>query len=349
MLCWLGSCTVGEKRSASQGHQLARTDFESFSFDLMNRTPMKKLAIAESTCLIAHMASMAFGLAGLLVVLPNPEIIINLPPIGQHLFQWSMAGGGVVYILLGAATLALYGQKTLGLRATLAFMLPAVFLSLSSELLGTSTGFPFGHYQYLSSLGYKIGGLVPFTIPLSWFYMGLASYLLARCGLKVNNNSSWLRHLGAIALAAVLLTAWDFVLDPAMSQTAFPFWQFQEEGSFFGMPYRNLSGWLGTGALFMSVAAVLWRKTAIALSRPQLTLPLLVYLVNFAFGAVITVVALDSRFLFPTFLSILLGVVPAFLLWWNGKDAHFAEIERLPEANGMGQSSQVPVPQKVLN
>ncbi len=310
---------------------------------------MKKLAIAETICLVAHIASMAFGLAGLLVVLPNPELIINLPPVGQNFFQWSMAGGGVVYILFGAAALALYAQRTIGLRATLAFMLPAVFLSLSSELLGTSTGFPFGHYQYLSGLGYKIGGLVPFTIPLSWFYMGLACYLLALCGLKVNSSSSWMRLMGAIALATVLLTAWDFVLDPAMSQTAFPFWQFQEEGGFFGMPYRNLSGWLGTGALFISVAALLWRKTQIALSRPQLTLPLLVYLVNFAFGAVITVVALDARFLFPTFLSVLLGVVPAFLLWWNAKAIDLPEIDSSPEASGMDNNSQVPLPQKVLN
>lgn len=322
-------------------------NFETLSFDLMKTTPIpkKKLAIAESICLIAHIASMAFGLAGLLVVLPNPELIMNLPPVGQQFFQLSMAGGGVVYILFGAAALALYAQRTLGFRTTLAFMIPAVCLSLSSELLGTSTGFPFGHYQYLSGLGYKVAGLVPFTIPLSWFYLGLACYLLARCGLKVNSTSSWLSHLGAIALAAVLLTAWDFVLDPAMSQTAFPFWQFQEEGAFFGMPYRNLTGWLGTGALFMGVAAVLWRKTEIKLSRPQLTLPLIVYLVNFAFGAAITVVALDSRFLFPTFLSVLLGVVPAVFLWWNAKGVNFAEIDTAPEANGMDNNSQVPIPQ----
>jgi len=309
---------------------------------------MKKLAIAERICLIAHIASMAFGLAGLLVVLPNPELIINLPPVGQNIFQWSMAGGGVVYILFGAAALTLYAQRTIGIKATLAFMLPAVFLSLSSELLGTSTGFPFGHYQYLSGLGYKIAGLVPFTIPLSWFYMGLASYLLARCGLKVNSSSSWFRHLAAIALGSVLLTAWDFVLDPAMSQTAFPFWQFEEAGAFFGMPYRNLTGWLGTGALFIGIATIFWRKTEIKLSRPQLTLPLLVYLVNFAFGAVITVIALDSRFLFPTFLSILLGVVPAAFLWWNAKAVDF-EIDTAPEASAMGKDSQVPIPQKVFN
>ncbi len=272
--------------------------------------------IAERSLLLAHISSTAFGLAGLLIVLPNPEIIVSLPPMGQTLFQWSMAGGGAAYIVFGALAVALYGIRTLGIATTLAFMLPSIFLSLSSELLGTSTGFPFGDYAYLSGLGYKIAGLVPFTIPLSWFYMGFVCYLLARCGLQVNSSSSWIRHVGAIALGAILLTAWDFVLDPAMSQAPFPFWLFQEEGSFFGMPYRNILGWVGTGAMFMTVAAVFWRKKTILLSRQQLNLPLIIYLVNFAFGAIITVVALDSRFLLPSGFSVLLGVVPAIALRW---------------------------------
>ncbi len=277
---------------------------------------MKQLTIAEHYLLLAHILSTVFGLAGLLIVLPNPEIIVSLPPIGQTAFQWSMAGGGATYIIFGALAVALYGIRNLGIGTTLAFMLPSVFLSLSSELLGTSTGFPFGDYAYLSGLGYKIAGLVPFTIPLSWFYMGFVCYLLARCGLQIKSSSSWLHHVGAIATGAILLTAWDLVLDPAMSQAPFPFWEFQDEGSFFGMPYRNLVGWVGTGAIYMTVAALLWGKKTILLSRQQLNLPLITYLVNFAFGATITIVSLDSRFLLPTGLSILLGVVPAIILWW---------------------------------
>ena len=128
--------------------------------------------------------------------------------------------------------------------------------------------------------------------------------------------ANWVRHISAIALGSLLLTAWDFVLDPAMSQTAFPFWEFQEAGAFFGMPYRNLAGWMGTGAVFMSVAALLWGNARISLQRSQLGLPLIVYVVNFAFGAVITLGALDARYLIPTSLSVLLGVVPAVILWW---------------------------------
>ncbi|MBE9097484.1 gamma-carotene 1'-hydroxylase CruF [Tychonema sp. LEGE 07203] len=292
---------------------------------------MKQLLIAERFCLIAHVFSMAFGLAGLLLILPRPELVINLPPAGQTLFQWGMAGGGVVYIIFGTAAVAIYAYRTLGLGATLAFLVPSVFLSLGSELLGTSTGFPFGNYHYLSGLGYKIAGLVPFTIPLSWFYLGLVSYIIARAGVGGGKGQlNWVRQIGAIALGAVLLTAWDFVLDPAMSQTSVPFWEFEELGAFFGMPYRNLAGWMGTGALFMSVAAFLWRKTSIKLDRSELGLPLIVYLVNFAFGAIITVTSLDSRFWFPTSLAVLLGVVPAIVLCWIAKPAADDITEAIP-------------------
>jgi putative membrane protein len=259
---------------------------------------------------------MAFGLAGLLWVMPHPEVL-SLIPSGQTLFRWSMAGGGVVYILLGAIAVALYAHRTLGLGRWLAFMIPAIGISLSSELLGTSTGFPFGNYSYLSGLGYKIAGLVPFTIPLSWFYLGLTSYLLAKSGLSAwamrkQQPLGWLGQIGAIGLGALLLTSWDFVLDPAMSQTALPFWYWHQPGAFFGMPYQNFAGWMGTGAVFMTVAALLWRSTPLVLSASQLNFPLAIYLGNFAFAAVMSI---GAGFWIPLLLGILLGVVPAITCW----------------------------------
>jgi uncharacterized membrane protein len=283
---------------------------------------MKPTLIVERFSLVFHIAAMLFGLAGLLLVLPHPEFVLSLPAAGQQLFQWSMAGGGVVYIVLGALAVALHGARVLGWKKLCAFMLPALIISLSSELIGTSTGFPFGHYAYLSGLGYKVAGLVPFTIPLSWFYMGLSCYLLAGVWFKPSTSQrQGLDALGfglfTVVLGAVLLTAWDLVLDPAMSQAPVPFWSFQEVGAFFGMPYRNLLGWTGTGAIFMGIAALLWRgQPAPVLSRAQLTVPLLVYLVNFGFGATITLTTLDHQFLIPASLGVLFGVVPALISWW---------------------------------
>lgn len=303
---------------------------------------MKQLQIAERASLLAHIFSMAFGLAGLLLVIPHPEFIARLSPTGMKLFSLGMGQGGVVYIIFGAIAVSLLAIRTLGWRTWLAFAVPAVGLSLSSELLGTSTGFPFGAYGYLSGLGYKIAGLVPFTIPLSWFYMGLSCYLLARAGMEATGTPMWVRRLGAIALGAILLTAWDLVLDPAMSQTSFPFWQFQDAGEFFGMPYRNLTGWMGTGAVFMSVAT-LWRPASeYVLSRKHLGLPLVVYLVNFAFGATITLVSLDSGFAIPTLLSMALGVLPAILCWWvAGSAEDETEVQQPEEIEAL---SDIPAP-----
>ena len=278
---------------------------------------MKQLVRAERFCLVGHIVSKAFGLAGLLLVVPHADVILNWAAAGQTVFQWSveksMAGGGVTDILLGTVAVSIYAYRMLGLRPWLAFMLPAMFLSLGSELLGTSTGFPFGDYSYLSGLGYKIAGLVPFTIPLSWFYVGFASYLIARVGLDTTLKTSWLRHVGAIVLGALLFTSWDLVLEPAMSQTTVPFWYWEQPGAFFGTPYQNYAGWFGTSALFMSVAAVLWRKTPLKLERSQLSLPLAVYLSNFAFGAVIS---WASGFSIPVLLGFTVGVAPALALWW---------------------------------
>lgn len=296
---------------------------------------MRNLVAVERVCLVGHGLSLVFGLAGLLLILPNPALIASLPPFGQQVFGWSMAGGGVVYIILGAVTVALYGLRTVGWQNLLGFMLPAIALSLGSELVGTSTGFPFGHYGYLNGLGYKIAGLVPFTIPLSWFYLGFSAYWLARAGLAARGLNPWVTKLGAIALGAVLLTAWDFVLDPAMSQATYHFWEFQDAGEFFGMPYRNLTGWLGTGALFMTVATVFWRSEREIASRGQSGVPLAIYLVNFAFGAVITLVQLDAQFVIPTAIGTAIGVVPAVWLWRSAVVTPTA-----PEGTGEAQEPQ---------
>jgi putative membrane protein len=277
---------------------------------------MRRLIAIEKALLIGHIVSMAFGLAGLLLVLPHPEFVANLPDFGKTAFAWSMAGGGVVYMVLGMAAVAVYAYRTLGVWHWLGFMVPAISLSLCSELLGTSTGFPFGHYRYLSGLGYKIAGLVPFTIPLSWFYLGFSAYIIARVGLSTLALPQWLQNLGAIAIGAVLLTSWDFVLDPAMSQTTIPFWIWEQPGAFFGMPYENFAGWFGTGCVFMTVATLIWQVQPVKLPSQDLTLPFVMYLGNFGFA---TVMSIGAGIYPPIFLGLLTGILPLILLYNRAK------------------------------
>ncbi|WP_036478301.1 gamma-carotene 1'-hydroxylase CruF [Myxosarcina sp. GI1] len=293
---------------------------------------MKQLFSAERYFLIGHILSMAFGLAGIILVLPNPDFLARLSQFewGQTIFGWSMAGGGVAYMLLGTAAISVYGYRTLGKWHLLSFMIPAIALSLGSELLGTSTGFPFGHYRYLSGLGYKIAGLVPFTIPLSWFYVGFSAYIIARAGLAtIDINEGW-RQFGAIAIGALCLTSWDFVLDPAMSQTAIPFWIWEQPGAFYGMPYQNFAGWLGTGILFMTVAAYLWKIKPTSLPQNHLTLPLSIYLANFAFGAILS---LAAGIYLPISLGFILGILPLLILYVMASNRSTPQTKELATAS----------------
>ncbi len=263
--------------------------------------------------LLAHFATLLFGLVGLLLILPNTGLIENLSPVGMQIFAFGMQSGGALYMILGAIAVFLYSKEQLGMGRTLGFMLPAILLSLGSELLGTSTGFPFGAYAYLSGLGYKILDLVPFTIPLSWFYMGFVSFLVACTTLRAGHH--WLQRLEAIALGAMMLTAWDFVLDPAMTQAQYPFWEWHQDGAFFGMPLQNFAGWMGTGALFMTTASLWWgAKGHPVLPREQLTFPLAVYVANFLFGALLSA---GAGIYPPIALGLLLGIAPAIGLWWQ--------------------------------
>ncbi|MCF2971102.1 carotenoid biosynthesis protein [Synechococcus sp. Nb3U1] len=270
----------------------------------------------ETLALGLHILSLFFGLAGLLWVVPHPEWIASLPPIGIQAFSLSMGNGGVAYMVFGMLAAALMGSRLLGWRRMLMFLIPAVGISLGSELLGTSTGIPFGNYGYLSGLGYKIAGLVPFTIPLSWFYVGLSAYLLARVALQ--HQRHWLLHFEAIMLGALLLTAWDFVLDPAMTRGLIPFWTWFQPGPFFGMPLQNFGGWMLTGAAFMTVAKLLWGKDQPILNRSQLLGPLVLYGANFGFALLMS---LGSGIVAPAGLGVLLGLAPALGMWWMAQPA----------------------------
>ena len=289
---------------------------------------MKRRSNTENYLLIGHILAMAFGLAGIILVLPNPDFLAKLAEFewGTKIFGWSMAGGGVAYMLLATAAVSLYAYRTIGLWHWLSFMIPAIGLSLGSELLGTSTGFPFGEYRYLSGLGYKIAGLVPFTIPLSWFYLGFSAYIIALAGLKKLEIKNWLCQLSAIIFGSLCLTSWDFVLDPAMSQAPIPFWVWEQPGAFFGMPYQNFAGWMGTGVIFMLVATLLWKVKPLNLPTNDLKLPLAIYLANFVFASVLS---LAAGFYIPVLLGAILGILPLVVLYWLATSQDISAVDNL--------------------
>jgi uncharacterized membrane protein len=135
----------------------------------------------------------------------------------------------VVVVGLAATTFAA-AWKRWGLRRTLVAFGTIASATLALEHVGTSSGKPFGGYQYSDVLRPKVAG-VPVIVPLAWFAMALPARETA-----VALGRRW-----RIPVGAVLLTAWDLFLDPQMVGEGY--WTWAKKGRYRGIPVSNYLGW----------------------------------------------------------------------------------------------------------
>jgi putative membrane protein len=256
----------------------------------------------------AHVAAVVMAAFGLVVLIPYPQLWVHLPG-ANYSYRIAMDYAGPLHMVLGAAAMYAYGAATLGRRKSTIFLVAATGLSLCFELLGTGTGWPFGNYEYLEGLGFRIGGRVPFAIPLSWYYLAFSGYILA--AHVVRRVAPAAGEVGTILLGTWLLTAWDLVLDPAMTHPDMPrkFWVWHQPGVYLGMPLANLMGWIGTGALMMGLSRWLW-KEPLPLDAVPPRFPYIVYVSNLAFGAVLCA---SVGLWWPIGLAVVAGIAPATL------------------------------------
>ena len=241
------------------------------------------------------------SLLGYGIFTSRPDLLIQVDPQARF-FTWAFHGFAVGNMLFGG--LAVVADAILRNRIPALFAFIAVYVaSLASELLGTGLGIPFGPYSYTSLLGPKWFDLVPLLIPLSWFTVSWACWVIAR-----QRTSS----VAAILLGTSLLVAWDLLLDPAMSKVT-SYWVWGEVGSYYGMPWSNLFGWGMTGlVLFLILNRVAPEP------RSTLRFALWVYLVNFS-------LPLGFCILNRYWVAVIAGVGTVFAAWallggWRAND-----------------------------
>jgi len=172
---------------------------------------------------------------------------VSLPGLGN-------IGFTLVFVLFSLLHCALCE----GWRRTGLFFVTAAVVSYLLEEIGVRTGLVYGPYHYSDQLGFKLGH-VPILIPLAWFMMIYPSWVVARAATRgVDTRTA--AGIAALALiAAMVMTAWDTVMDPGMSAAGN--WVWERGGSYFGVPLRNYFGWLLTTFLVYMGAGLIWRKT----------------------------------------------------------------------------------------
>ncbi|HSE88089.1 MAG TPA: carotenoid biosynthesis protein [Candidatus Binatia bacterium] len=214
--------------------------------------------------LIIQAGIVVASLLGYGIFTSRPDLLVQVDPQARF-FTWAFHGFAVGNMLFGG--LAVVAESVLHDRKPAIVALAAIYVvSLASEWLGTTYGIPFGAYSYTTLLGPKWFDRVPLLIPLSWFTMSWAVWIIA-CRRT--------RGFQVVLLGTCLLVAWDLLLDPAMSRVT-SYWIWGEKGNYYGMPWTNLLGWAITGFVLL----VMLRKLAPE-PKGDLRFSILVYFVNF--------------------------------------------------------------------
>ena len=110
------------------------------------------------------------------------------------------------------------------------------------EYVGTTTGWPYGAFEYTVPLGPMLADVIPVALPVFFFPLVLNAYLLTLLLLGDRADNAAVR-LGA-TIAAVLAT--DLVLDPGA--VAVNFWAYDCASTgtcaYYGVPWENYRGWV---------------------------------------------------------------------------------------------------------
>jgi putative membrane protein len=240
--------------------------------------------------LVGHIALLVFSGIAFATFLAPPAPAWLQTPANQRVAAFMFVFGGQTTVVLGALAGVMHAASRLGWRTALGVFVVAFSISLAAEFTGTTTGYPFGPYSYTTQLGHLIGGRVPFNIPTSWFFMLYAS--LAICGRVLTARDDARTKWRWAAAAALVLTAWDVSMDPAMVATTHWLWHLPPlegasafrrvflTGFFYGMPPTNWLGWLLTGFVVARAMLAIVPPTGWAASVSPSRLPLALYAAN---------------------------------------------------------------------
>ena len=156
---------------------------------------------------------------------------VELPPWSHYL--------SAVNVVLFALPSFWAVRWWLGWRDGAIFLAALGLFALAIETSAIITGFPYGHFGYSDLLGYRILGLVPWTVAFAWTPLILGAYTVAA--------NLFSNRIARIVATTLILTLFDVVLDPGA--VLLGFWKYDGGGWFYGVPMSNFAGWLVSGAI----------------------------------------------------------------------------------------------------
>jgi putative membrane protein len=172
------------------------------------------------------------------------------------------------YIIIIAALPSIYFfYRWVGRKRALLILPVFIGLTFFIEGFGIATGFPYGHFYYTELLGFKLFGLVPWSVPFAFIPLLIGCYVIAHQFVK----TPW----KLVLFSALLLVLFDMVLDPAL--VLLNIWVWVTPGLYYGVPITNYLGWFLTGITTSSLLSLLLPKNQgeLSLAPPLVSVSLL--------------------------------------------------------------------------
>ena len=146
--------------------------------------------------------------------------------------------GDPFLILLAFANTHLHAARQWSPSVARRWGLIVLVCSFGVETVGAMTGFPFGVYHYTDRFG-PLLGVVPMTIPLAWHVVVTNALFIVRIAMP------YVGRLKEALLAALLCTAYDFILEP-FATTIKRYWIWSN-----GIPVSNFVAWFVISGLLL--------------------------------------------------------------------------------------------------
>jgi len=196
---------------------------------------------------IACAAFLVWSAAGLIFTLGriSPDTIAHWPvPAGLSRFvDLCLQTGDPILILLAAINTHLHAARQWSAGIARRWGMIVLVCAFAFETFGTITGFPFGAYHYTDRFGPMLG-VVPLTIPFAWHVVVTNALFIVRA------VAPYASRLAEAALAGLLCTLYDFVLEP-FATTVKQYWIWTE-GT---IPPLNYVAWFVLSALLVRLFA----------------------------------------------------------------------------------------------
>lgn len=171
--------------------------------------------------------------------------VIGDPGAQEGLIDFLKIADAIWMVLAAVVVIWCMGAQEGAKKAAIACAFIAV-VSGAIEWVGAKTGIPFGPYRYTDNMGARIGGVLPFTIPLAWIVIVTGSrYLVAWLFPALKGRT----FAAAVGCAAVLT---DLNLEiVAWKIRAYWVWYPFDTGPLPLMPpWQNYAAWFVLAACF---------------------------------------------------------------------------------------------------